>query len=390
MNKSIIAQAKASTIRVAIIQPILAPYRRPLFKRLATHAEIKLKVFALASNFEYRRGWNISQSEDFDIEVVESIQRPATVRSNTGFSIRGVRMISPKLAWSVASFRPDVVICTNISEYVALLPLKVLHPCVIGAWVEDTKYTASHYRTPRRWLRAFLYRHMQFFLFNGEASRKYLVQAGVKSKNMVPAMCSVDNSLYTTPCRRREYTEGSRAQWITVGALVARKGFAQLLNAWAAQSSDFLERNTLLIVGEGDEEQQLRKLVDNMPAGTVSLTGFRSPEELVAFYAESDVFIFPTLLDIWGLTVNEAMASGLPVICSQYAGCSADLVSDANGVVVDPLDPDSFAKAIHDFWMIRDHWPAMGEASKRTISKYTLDATADAIVRVSRAATHNK
>jgi glycosyltransferase involved in cell wall biosynthesis len=68
--------------------------------------------------------------------------------------------------------------------------------------------------------------------------------------------------------------------------------------------------------------------------GAVHLPGFVHRDELATYYGLAECFVLPTHSDPWGLVVNEAMACGLPVICSEVAGCAADLVR-SNGRLVD-------------------------------------------------------
>ena len=62
----------------------------------------------------------------------------------------------------------------------------------------------------------------------------------------------------------------------------------------------------------------------------VYLYGFRQIDENPVFYALAEAFILPSLSEEWGLVVNEAMASGLPVIVSETAGCAEDLLEPAD------------------------------------------------------------
>src|SRR5262249_2640282 len=63
------------------------------------------------------------------------------------------------------------------------------------------------------------------------------------------------------------------------------------------------------------------------------------------FYAAADVFVFPTFYDSFGLVATEAMASGLPVVCSAAAG-AAELIEDGvNGLIVNDPWGDSTALA---------------------------------------------
>jgi glycosyltransferase involved in cell wall biosynthesis len=70
---------------------------------------------------------------------------------------------------------------------------------------------------------------------------------------------------------------------------------------------------------------------------TVFLPGFRQIEELPRFYGTSDFFIHPATSEPWGLVVNEAMASRLPVLASTGTGAAADLVVEGvNGWIFNP------------------------------------------------------
>ena len=75
----------------------------------------------------------------------------------------------------------------------------------------------------------------------------------------------------------------------------------------------------------------------------VKFHGFVSNEELVRFYASSDVFVFPNSPQSWGLAVFEAMACGTPVICSTGAGAHEVLTNEKDALLVPPKSPESIA-----------------------------------------------
>lgn len=78
----------------------------------------------------------------------------------------------------------------------------------------------------------------------------------------------------------------------------------------------------------------------------VFLPGFRQIEELPRFYAHAFCFVHPAISEPWGLVINEAMACGLPVLCSNNCGAAEELVYDGvNGFIFDPLDSTTITDA---------------------------------------------
>jgi glycosyltransferase involved in cell wall biosynthesis len=381
----------AAAIRLAVVQPVMAPYARPVFERLAAIPGIDLKVFVLKEGFDHRRGWAVAADEAFAVEVVGARVWRASQTTPGNRMVTGVRPVSFGLARRIAAWKPDVVMCTDLTAFVTLLPLKVLHPCPIGILAAETEITASQYPVWKQRLRAYAYRMADTYAPYGESSMRYLSSLGISKARMFHGMHAVDNALYDRrPSARVGRGPGEPARWITVGQLVPRKGFAELIEAWAAQGPEFQRANSLWIVGEGPGRPEIeRQIRARSLAAQVTLLGHKAPEELAALYHECDAFVFPTLMDHWGLVVNEAMAAGLPVLCSAYAGCHLDLIRAENGVLFDPLDAPAFAQALDAFWRCRGRWAEMGAASRRIVSAYTPEASAQAYARAAQAVARN-
>ena len=104
-----------------------------------------------------------------------------------------------------------------------------------------------------------------------------------------------------------------------------------------------------IICGRGKLEKSHKRLVKQLGLeGRVHLTGYRN--DVADFYQAADIFVFPSLREGLPVAVIEAMASGLPVICSKIRGC-ADLVSDET-YLIDTASfymlPEKIAMAIQD------------------------------------------
>lgn len=123
-----------------------------------------------------------------------------------------------------------------------------------------------------------------------------------------------------------------------------------------------------LVVGEGEQRDSLELETKNLKGHVVFAGHIRLSDLRLVYYA-SDIFVLPTHHDPWGLVINEAMACALPVITTNAAGCSLDLVKN-NGFVINPGDVPGLSSAIEKL-MDANVRKALGEESRRIISKWT-------------------
>jgi glycosyltransferase involved in cell wall biosynthesis len=99
--------------------------------------------------------------------------------------------------------------------------------------------------------------------------------------------------------------------------------------------------------GREDLKLNSYKLKTSPGGGCVVFAGFRQIGELRAFYAGAGAFVHPALEEPWGLVINEAMASGLPVLSSRNVGAAEELVQEGKtGFLFDPGDVNSIAESL--------------------------------------------
>jgi glycosyltransferase involved in cell wall biosynthesis len=113
------------------------------------------------------------------------------------------------------------------------------------------------------------------------------------------------------------------------------------------------------------------------------LAGFRQYEELPAWYGLASAFVHASTTEQWGLVVNEAMASGLPVIVSERCGCAPDLVEHGvNGFTFDPYDVPALADLMQRVAAMTDERrAAMGAAGQRIIADWGPERFADGLMK---------
>jgi UDP-glucose:(heptosyl)LPS alpha-1,3-glucosyltransferase len=106
------------------------------------------------------------------------------------------------------------------------------------------------------------------------------------------------------------------------------------------------------------------------------------------YYAAADIFVFPTLYDSFGLVVTEAMASGLPVVCSGAAG-AAELIEDSvSGLIVeDAWQPDALASALARLVANPALRQQLGAAARARVETCTWDRVAEQTMAVYRSIT---
>lgn len=101
--------------------------------------------------------------------------------------------------------------------------------------------------------------------------------------------------------------------------------------------------------------------------------------EINKLYEKADVLVFPTLSDSFGAVVLEAMAAGIPVVCSPY--CSDAVQHGVNGFVVEPRDTESFAKAVSSIIQDRDLRNKMGAAARVRAREYSWERHGETLVQ---------
>ena len=129
---------------------------------------------------------------------------------------------------------------------------------------------------------------------------------------------------------------------LSVGDLNKNKNHRAVLEALARMENRNLH---YVVCGRGPLKEELEAFArEKGLADRVRFMGYR--DDIPAFYAMADVFVFPSFREGLSVSVMEAMASGLPIVCSRIRG-NTDMVEDGvNGYLMEPGNPDSIAGAL--------------------------------------------
>jgi len=142
-----------------------------------------------------------------------------------------------------------------------------------------------------------------------------------------------------------------------------------LLKAWKRLALSGAE---LVLIGKvrPDVGAMLKACAD----ASIKLIDFIPPEQLLQHYRDSNVFVFPSVTEGFGLVLLEAMACGIPVVASDRSGGMDCIAEGKDGFIVPARDVDRLADVIMWCYQHRDDLPIMGRAARSKIeSQFTLD-----------------
>jgi len=168
-------------------------------------------------------------------------------------------------------------------------------------------------------------------------------------------------------------------RFVYVGRYAPIKGIDVLVEGYRRYREKAANPWPLTVCGEGPLKAVL--------AGVEGIEdrGFTQPQRLGEVLGESGVFVLPSRLDPWGQAIVEAAAAGLPIVCTQSCGASAEVVRDYHsGLVIPPEDPAALAEAF--LWMHdhADRLPAMGVAGQHLAEAYSARRWADNQIALAR------
>ena len=169
---------------------------------------------------------------------------------------------------------------------------------------------------------------------------------------------------------------------LCVGRLTPAKGQRVLLQAMQ-QLSELGLCPRLLLAGAGEDEAQLRKMVQVMGLSQqVQFLGALNSEAVRSLYLEADIFVLPSFAEGIPVVLMEAMASGLPCISSQITGIPELIEHGQNGLLMSPGDASGLCLAIKALIDHPEYAQQLANAGKNQVAKaYNLDRNLDQLAR---------
>ncbi|MEL6687511.1 MAG: glycosyltransferase family 4 protein [Pseudomonadota bacterium] len=232
---------------------------------------------------------------------------------------------------------------------------------------------------PRSFLREAIKRRIvglsQSALVGGPPQAQYIEALGIDEDSIFYGYNAVDNDHFSekSDAARKNAAEIRRALnlpecYILASArFIAKKNLPTLVKAYADARLKVDSAPDLVILGDGAEKSAIEAAITETGlADHVLLPGYRGYEDLPSLYGLSEGFAHVSTREQWGLVINEAMASAVPVLVSDRCGASRTLLKDGHsGWIVDPFDQADMTRAlIALFSMTAEDRETMGQAAR--------------------------
>jgi len=346
-------------VKAALVQATFAPFHfarleRAIVERRSSYDALGVEIASTQSDYY----WSRPRSE-------------GTIR--TLFADRDYWSVSPRaiaksLSAELDRWGTDVVVLPGwgFKESIAGLSWAMLRGRAAVLLSDSAPVGGNQIRTlARRWVIS----NFDAAFVGGSKHRRFILDMGMQSDRVFTGCDVVDNEFFGAAERRARGPQ-HRPVLCSVTRMIPVKNIPAVLQVLASEAPEW----EWIIAGDGPERTEIERRIQVLGlSGRVHLLGHIRYEDLPAVYARADVYLQPSLSDTWGLAVNEAMASGLPVVVSTGAGCSADLVRDeVNGFVFDPGRPGDLAASLRRAIRSRNRWPSMGAASSEIIADWGL------------------
>jgi glycosyltransferase involved in cell wall biosynthesis len=195
--------------------------------------------------------------------------------------------------------------------------------------------------------------------------------------------CGVSDTYRDIPARPPKAAGSTEMRTILyVGRMDPYKNVDTLLRAFALIRRQSPVPVELAMVGAPDARYPHYPLLARELGidGALRWTGYLSDGELQTLFGRADLLIHPSRYEGFGLQVAEAMAAGVPVVCS--TGGSLPEVAGEAARMVDPDDTEGFARHAVEVLSSASLWQALSEAGRRQAAQFTWRRTAEETLKV--------
>ncbi len=375
-------------LRVAVIFHRFGPYHCARLEAASRYCDV-IGIELGSETHEY--GWS-------EMQTSKSCPR-VTLFPQEDSRTMPTKEIARRMRNTLRDCKPDAVTIPGWSDKGALVALSWCLETATPALLMSESTADDEGRV---WWKEFVKRRLiklySSALVGGQRHVDYVVALGMPRDRVSTGYDVVDNDYFArsgTEIRRqapgvRKKYELPENYFLASARFIEKKNLFTLVRAYANYRRATRETAwDLVLLGDGPLKSDLARLASDLGLhDAVVMPGFKQYDELPVFYSLANALVHPSRTEQWGLVVNEAIASGLPVIVSNRCGCVPELVRDGvNGLT---FNPNSIGELTSQLLAIgslaQDKREHFGQASLEIASQHRPERFGEGLERATRAA----
>lgn len=351
-------------MNVLWVTNVPSPYRNRFFNKLSEQCNLHV-VFEKKHSDERDSSWRSEKNISFNFQV-----------------LKGLKYSPDKTVSISVCFLPfkqyDKIIISNPFTLTGMILTTYLKIRGISFIIEGDGGGEKKESKFKRLVKSFLLKGAVAYFSTGKSHDKYYMQYKINSKNIVRYSFSSFSSDYVNKLMKTEDEKtmsklalGMEDKFtvLFVGSFIYRKGLDVLLKTMQNVHDDIV----LYCIGGGETKHYLG-LIDEHQLDKVHFLPFQNEEKIKEYYESADVFVLPTREDIWGLVINESMASGTPVITTRNCVAGNEIIINGyNGFIVEPENDLEIADKVNLLYNDENLRYQIGYNALESIRKYTIE-----------------
>lgn len=376
-------------------------YFVPLYRSLAEREEVSLLVIYLTEDtIKGGKDKQFGVNFTWDIPLLDGysyVFLPNRTWRKTG-SGRIWSYINPGIIQQLCSLPPGLVVFSgwsSITDLIGYLVVKFTkHKSAIrcdAPFLQEGNKTGFRKIIRRITLSKIIFKYfIDVFIFIGKQNYKFYKSFNVPDLKLISSPFSVDNNRFfhgnglsgNTLTRMGMGILDNDFVIIFTGKLIGVKSPLDIVKAFQILPVKYKK---LLLVGDGELKVEIEDYIYTNQLQGVICTGFINQAILPEYYRLADVFVLASSSETWGLSVNEAMACGLPVVVSDAVGCGEDLVRKGeNGFIYSQGNIRELSETLYKVFLDKNSKNIMGAESLNIIRNYSVEASAEGILEAWR------
>lgn len=309
-----------------------APYRFPIWEHLSKSVDLTVIFVLKKKNW---RNWPAPEQSNWNYEFL-SLNSLQIKEYDIIPSARGARRILKGVDFAIiGGWEAPIYI------YAILLAKKFKIPVIqfYESLAESHRFESGPVAMVRKWI----LKKADKSITISDRSTQALIGMGINSSTITTLFNPMDVNWYYEYAKSHRQPPALGHRFLFAGRLIESKNILAAIRAFAsiAQSND-----SFIIAGQGPLESQIKELITECGLQDKAImVGHKNREQLADLYSKSHTLVLPSTREVWGLVVNEGLATGSHAIVSKAAGV-LDLVEKMKGVYKCTPDKKSIAQAM--------------------------------------------